>query len=158
MEISQKIIDYAIWYYLKYYPSPEKLRRKLVEKFWPNSEKWKIYGWIFDEEIDFILNEKMKSIIQEEEVIKSKIRNYKQKWKSKLYIKQKLFERMENKELIDIHITEAFIDWEEELVLKEYEKIKDKIKNYKNESEYKSKIIQKLMMKWFKYDDIKKIL
>lgn len=158
MEISQKIIDYAIWYYLKYYPSPEKLRIKLVEKFWPNSEKWKKYGWIFKEEIDFILNEKMKSIIQEEEVIKSKIRNYKQKWKSKLYIKQKLFERMENKELIDIHITEAFIDWEEELVLKEYEKIKWKIKNFKNESEYKSKIIQKLMMKWFKYDDIKKIL
>ena len=158
MEISSKIIDYSIWYYLKYYPSPEKLRRKLLEKFWPNSENWKIYWWIWDDEISFILNEKMVSIIQEEEVIKSKIRNYKQKWKSKLYIKQKLFERLEKKELIDIYLTEAFIDWEYELVLKEYEKIKNKIKNYKNDSEYKSKIIQKLMMKGFRYDDIKKII
>jgi len=39
MEISQKIIDYAIWYYLKYYPSPKKLRFKLKEKFGPDSEK-----------------------------------------------------------------------------------------------------------------------
>jgi transposase-like protein len=32
-EISQKIIDYAIWYYLRYYPSPKKLKEKLNEKF-----------------------------------------------------------------------------------------------------------------------------
>lgn len=33
MEISQKIVDYSIWYYLKYYPSPRKLEQKLREKF-----------------------------------------------------------------------------------------------------------------------------
>lgn len=33
MEISQKIIDYAIWYYLRYYPSPKKLELKLKMKF-----------------------------------------------------------------------------------------------------------------------------
>lgn len=33
MEISQKIVDYAIWYYLKYYPSPRKLFIKLKQKF-----------------------------------------------------------------------------------------------------------------------------
>ena len=76
MEISQKIVDYAIWYYLKYFPSKKSLEKKLFEKFWPNSEKWKVYWWIWEEEIDFILNQKMSSIIFEEEVAKSKIRNY----------------------------------------------------------------------------------
>jgi hypothetical protein len=42
-EISQRIIDYAIWYYLKYYPSPKKLAFKLKEKFGPNSENGKKY-------------------------------------------------------------------------------------------------------------------
>jgi hypothetical protein len=37
MQISQKIIDYAIWYYLKYYPSVTKLKQKLREKFSFNS-------------------------------------------------------------------------------------------------------------------------
>ena len=76
MEISQKIVDYAIWYYLKYFPSKKALEKKLFEKFWSNSEKWKIYWWIWGKEIDFILNQKMSSIIFEEEVAKSKIRNY----------------------------------------------------------------------------------
>lgn len=44
MEISQKITDYAIWYYLRYYPSTQKLRHKLNEKFGPDSEKGKRYG------------------------------------------------------------------------------------------------------------------
>jgi hypothetical protein len=42
-KISQKIIDYAIWYYLKYYPSPRKLAFKLKMKFGPDSEKGKKY-------------------------------------------------------------------------------------------------------------------
>ena len=32
MEISQKIVDYAIWYYLKYFPSKKALEKKLFEK------------------------------------------------------------------------------------------------------------------------------
>ncbi len=150
MEVSQKIIDYAIWYYLKYYPSPKKLIQKLKEKFWPDSEKWKKYWWIWQEEIDYLINEKLINIIQENEVIKSKIRILKDKWKSKLYIKQKLFERQEDKELIIKYLEEAFIDWEYEQLNKEYEKIKEKFE--------KQKIIEKLYRKWFKYADIKKII
>jgi transposase-like protein len=44
MQISQKIIDYAIWYYLRYYPSKNFLSKKLREKFGPDSEKGKKYG------------------------------------------------------------------------------------------------------------------
>jgi len=158
MEVSQKIIDYAIRYYLRYYPSPKKLELKLKMKFWPESEKWKKYWGIWEEEINYILAEKLRNIIQEEEVIQSKIRVYIGKWKSKLYIKQKLFERMENRDLIEQYLEEAFIDWELDLVKKEYEKIKDKFKLNLSENEKKQKIIERLMRKWFRYDDIKQII
>lgn len=151
MQISQKIIDYAIWYYLKYYPSIAKLKQKLKEKFWPKSENGKKYGWISDEEIDYIINEKLKNILQEEEVIKSKIRNYKEKWKSKLYIKQKLYERQEPKELIEQFLDETFNQyWDKENLEIEYEKLKERFDN--------KKIVEKLLRKWFQYDDIKEIM
>ena len=146
MEISQKIIDYSIWYYLKYYPSPKKLELKLRMKFWPESENWKKYWWISSEEINYIINEKLKNIILEEDVIELKIRNYKNKWKSKLYIKQKLFERQEKKDLIDMYLEEAFVDWEIEQIKKEFEKIK----TWYN----RNKLIEKLMRKGFYYSDI----
>jgi len=37
-EISGKIIDYAIWYYLKYYPSPKKFALKLKQRYGSESE------------------------------------------------------------------------------------------------------------------------
>ena len=160
MEISKKIIDYAIWYYLKYYPSPKKLEIKLIEKFWPNSENWQKYWWLNSEEINYILEEKLRNIIQEEEVIKSKILNLKNKWKSKKYIKQKLYERLEKKDLIEKYLEELFYDWENELIKNEYEKILKKywydILNISYNE--KSKIIQKLYLKWFNYNDINAII
>lgn len=202
MKISQKIIDYAIWYYLRYYPSIKKLENKLKQKFWPDSKKWKIYGWINDEEINYILEEKLKNIIQEKEVLRSKIKSYiaknknlnyikqklreklfsnemidellqdeflseweslltrdyirkqinlyKSKWKSRLYIKQKLIERDEDKILVESLLKEAFLDWELEQINFEYEKL-----NWKYE---KNKVIEKLLRKWFSYNDIKKII
>jgi len=158
MKISQKIIDYAIWYYLKYYPSPKKMFLKLKQKFWPNSDKWQKYGWISDEEINFIIKEKLKNIIQEEETIKSKIRVYIWRWKSKQYIKQKLFERQENKELIDLFLEEYFKNWELDLVKLEYQKILKKLWSNFNWYELKQKVIERLIRKWFKYDDILKII
>lgn len=150
MEISQKIVDYAIWYYMKYYPSPRKLTQKLIEKFGEKSENWKKYWWIWQEEIDYILQEKLRNILQEEFVIESKIRTYKNKWKSQMYIKQKLFERWEDKELIEKYLLEAFSEWELEQLQKEYDKL-----SWKYE---KQKILEKLYRKWFKYDDIKKVI
>ncbi len=155
MEISQKIVDYAIWYYLKYYPSPRKLEFKLKEKFGPESEKGKKYWWMDKVEIDFIIKEKLRNIIQQEEVIESKIRNYKNKWKSKLYIKQKMFERMENKDLTEKYLAIYFENWE-------LENIKNQLKKlwYSEELEYndKQKILKKLLTKGFRYDEIKQII
>ena len=157
MKISQKIIDYAIWYYLKYYPSPEKLKRKLKEKFWPDSEKWQKYWGISEEEIEFIIKEKLKNIITEEEVIKAKIRFYKNKWKSKRYILSKMFERLENKELTEKFLEETFINWELELIQNEYEKQTKKLNTKFDWYELKRKIIERLLRKWFNYNDVIKI-
>jgi len=155
MEISQKIIDYAIWYYLKYYPSPKKLKFKLKQKFSPDSEKGKRYWGIFEGEIDYIISEKLKNIILEVEVIESKIRNYKNKGKSKLYIKQKMFERMENKNLVEKFLDIYFENWE-------FENIKKVLKKmwYSEELEYnnKQKILKKLLARGFRYDEIKRII
>lgn len=160
MEISRKIIDYAIWYYLKYYPSPKKLRYKLFEKFWPDSEKWQKYWWISYEDIDFIINEKMSSIIQEEDVINSKIRLFIQKWKSKKYIKQKLFERQEDIDLSTSILESYFENGEFESISKEIEKIIKKLSLDKDNLDFsqRNKIIQKLLLKWFDYSQIKELI
>ena len=92
-DISQKIVDYAIWYYLRYFPSINKLKQKLNEKFWPNSEKGKKYWWIFEDDIEYIIFDKMWSILCEKQIITSKINNYINKWKNTFYIKSKLYEK-----------------------------------------------------------------
>jgi regulatory protein len=158
MKISQKIIDYAIWYYLRYYPSPKKMEQKLRMKFWPESEKWKKYWWINKEEINYILTEKLRNIIQEDEVIKSKIRVYKDKWKSKQYIKQKLYQRLEKSDLIEKYLLEAFENWEIDLVKKEYEKQLKKLQIKFEGYELKNKLIERLIRKWFCYSDIIQVI
>lgn len=155
MEISQKIIDYAIWYYLKYYPSPKKLRFKLKEKFGPDSEKGKKYWGIFEEDIEFIISEKLRNIIEEEEVIESKIRRYKDLGKSKMYIKNKMFLRMEDKNLVEEKLEIYFENWEIENIKKELKKLW-----FSKELEYneKNKIIKKLLTRGFRYDEIKSLI
>lgn len=202
MEISQKIIDYAIWYYLRYYPSTQKLRNKLDEKFGPNSEKGKRYWWIDSQVIDYIISEKLRNIILESEVCRSKIKWLVNKSKNKNYIVNNLLQKLFNKDMI-LDILENEFDSEETSLL-EYEKMKRKIalleqkgksKNYVRQkfiersldkqiiedilweiywdNEYnaikseieklshrydESKIIQKLLQKWFSYGDIKSCL
>ena len=138
MEISQKIVDYAIWYYLKYFPS-----KKALEKFWPNSEKWKIYWWIWEKEIDFILNQKMSSIIFEEEVAKSKIRNYIEKNKNFSYIKTKMFQKYFDKELV-LRILREEYNFENETLLNE-EKLKKQIILLKQKGKSKNYIKNKFL-------------
>lgn len=213
-KISQKIIDYAIWYYLNFFPSKKKIFEKLKEKFWPDSEKWKKYWWISDEEINFIIEEKLKNLLQEENILKAKIKNFlwkwknlnyiktklfekkfdkndiekilneeyfenpefidnwwsflnkekleknilslKNKWKSRKFIQQKFCERSEDFEVVNEILEKIFCDNSEfENLKKEYEKIKNK--KIKWEIISKQKIIEKLLGKWFAYDDVKKI-
>jgi len=219
-DISQKIVDYAIWYYLRYFPSINKVKQKLREKFWPESEKGKKYWGIFDDDIEYILTEKMWNILCEKQIITSKINNYINKWKNNFYIKSKLYEKgfvkseyeeilvndfnsenssilnyekvykqintlykknksknyirnkfIENnfdRELVEEILIEIFINWEDELLNIELEKILRKFSKIQSDStlcwasdilekldfKEKQKITQKLVWKWFNIWDI----
>ena len=156
MEISQKIVDYAIWYYLKYFPSKKALEKKLFEKFWPNYEKWNIYWWIWEKEIDFILNQKMSSIIFEEEVAKSKIRNYIEKNKNFSYIRTKMFQKYFDKELV-LRILREEYNFENETLLNE-EKLKKQIILLKQKGKSKNYIKNKFLERSQDKDLVENIL
>ena len=164
-EISQKIINYAIWYYLKYFPSVAKMKQKLDMKFWPNSEKWKKYWWIFEDDIEYILHEKMWNILVEKEIIDTKVRNLQFKWKSKRYISWNLYEKWFNKDDFEKIIEQYFIDWEwENLQRAICKKLRsqdiDECKTIfeKLDFKQKTKIMQSIIGKWFNYQEIKDVL
>ncbi len=182
----QKLKDYAFKYYFRYYPSNRRLLDRLTEKAdWSEELAWKIFNEIkhlLQEEdiirskirnylyrnknlnyikqkllikqfpktsVENILEteflEKGKSLLTREFIIK-KINSYKQKAKSRNYIRQKLIERSEDVSLVDSCLEEAFINWEMDSIKKEYEKLKGKYT--------KEQIVNKLVMKGFKYKEI----
>lgn len=80
-----------------------------------------------------------------------KIENYKNAGKSIQYVKQKLIERQEDREMIEKIIDDIFYDGEDENLKKELEKLQHK-------GLEKQKIIQKLLQKGFQYNSIKKLM
>ena len=156
MEISQKIIDYAIRYYLRYYPSQAKMRQKLDFKFGPESEKWKMYGGIFQDEIDYILNEKMRNIIQEEEVCKWKIKSLVRKWKNISYIKNNLRQKMFCLDMIEKILVSEY-NYQEASILNE-EKIIKKVRDLKSRWKSVMHIKQKLIERELDREQVEKII
>jgi uncharacterized protein Yka (UPF0111/DUF47 family) len=75
----QKLKDYALWYYFKYFPSNERLFNKLLEKTNKNKDLVKD---VYDN---------IKHLFREEDIIRDKINNYLFRNKNLNYIKQKLF-------------------------------------------------------------------
>ncbi len=160
MNISQKIIDYAIWYYLRYFPSRQKLSCKIIQKFWPDSEKWKIYGWISNKEVDYILNEKMRNIIQERNVCSAKIKNLIAKNKKISYIKNNLRQKQFDPNMIEDILRDDFLYHErsildEEKLIKKIRILKSKnksmffIKQTLGESDFDIELIENILEKHF---------
>lgn len=104
-------------------------------------------------DIDEILQnqflEEWKSLLNEKS-LRIKIENYKNAGKSITYIKQKLIERKEDRELIEWLIEELFPALDDENIVKEIQKLWAKYP--------KEKLIQKLLQKGFSYQDIKQNL
>jgi hypothetical protein len=73
--------NYALNYYLRYYPSFKKFREKLLKK---SHDDEKLVSDVLDS---------MENIIVEKQVIESKIRLYIARNKNLNYIKSKLFEK-----------------------------------------------------------------
>ncbi len=182
-----RLKNYAEWYYFRYYPSDAKFLQKLQEK-WESDDAQKIYDemkeFLVEERTletlieNYIQRNKnfryIKQKMQEKGFPKEKIENYLvkykesgesllwenylikkvenllQKGKSKQYIFQKFWENTEDIELLENIFEKYFLDWDNGALIREYEKIKTKYE--------KQKIIQKLIAKWFRYEDIKKLL
>ena len=182
-----RLKNYAEWYYFHYYPSDAKFLQKLREK-WEGDDAQKIYDemkefLVEDRTLETLIEnyiyrnknyryittkmreklfpiekvqnylEKYKqsweSLLREEYLIR-KIENFLKKGKSRQYIFQKLWESSEDAALLENIFETYFWGREDEALKKEYEKIKEKYE--------KQKIIQKLIAKWFRYEDIKKLL
>jgi SOS response regulatory protein OraA/RecX len=94
------------------------------------------------------------SILNKVHLLK-KIENYKQKGKSQLYIRNKLIDRTEDKNIVEECLNEVFWqEWELEVLKREYDKLLLALDKEKD----KQKIMKKLLSKWFRYDDVKKVL
>jgi len=116
------------------------IRQKMREKLF-NSEKVESYLEKYINSGESILDENF---------LRKKIENYISKGKSRYYIFQTLWETKLDREKLEVLLEEYFPDWESENILREYEKIRHRYD--------KQKIIQKLLAKWFKYDEIKIII
>jgi len=156
MKISQKIIDYAIWYYLKYYPSISKLKQKISQKFGKNSPNWEKYGWIESEEIEYIIKESLRNIINEKEVLKAKIKNFVDRWKNKNYIKSNLLQKGFIKDEIDEIFVQNF-DTDNNTILDKFI-VKKKILNLKSKGKTRNYIRQKFIENSFDKEMIEDIL
>nr|MDD3719991.1 RecX family transcriptional regulator [Candidatus Gracilibacteria bacterium] len=121
--------DYAINYYLKYYPSTKKLKEKLLKKS------------LNDEKLSLFVIKSLESIIVEKQVIESKIRFYISRNKNLSYIKSKLFEKGFEKDDYEKILEEKF-NLNETLLNKEF--IKRKVLDYKSKGKSRNYIFQKL--------------
>lgn len=181
--------DYALWYYFRYYPSSQKLKSKLFDK----SKDTLLVNKVFDN---------IKNLINEREVIDSKINTYLIKNKNINYIKSKLLEKLFDKDMVLDILEEKFLSKNQSLLSKDFlyrevtrlknnnksiSYIKNKLIDNQNDKSLvleviddvfeggesdiiiseidklswkfdNTKIIQKLLQKWFKYSDIKKYI
>lgn len=130
----------------------DKIRLYLIKNKNLRYIQWKlILAWFEKYMVQEILEkdflEEWESLLNEKSLF-IKIENYKNAGKSISYVKQKLIERPEDRELIERIIQEIFENGEWENIIKETEKLKNKYEP--------QKIIQKLIAKWFPYNEIKK--
>ena len=191
----QRLHDYALWYYFRYYPSNARLLQKLQEKGnKEDSQKVfqdishllqedqiiasKIDTYIFRNKNYRYIRQKMREKLFESKKVEVYLEKYISSWesiltedflrrkieiliskgKSQRYISTKLWETPEDKEKLEPLLSEYFADWEWESIKKEYEKIISRNpKLLQSWFEWKQKITQKLIAKWFRYDDIKKV-
>ncbi len=184
---TQRLKDYALWYYFRYYPSNNRLLQKLKEKGSEQDSETvfqeikhllqedqiiasKIDNYIFRNKNYRYIRQKMREKLFPIEKVESYLEKYLESWesildegflrrkieilinkgKSRYHIFQKLWETKWDREVLDWLLEEYFPDWESENILREYEKLKNKYS--------RDKIIQKLIVKWFRYDEIKWIV
>lgn len=183
--------DYTLWYYFRYYPSVNRLKEKLNEKTYNNTELidqifkdvWYLFKdlEVLDSKVqNLIFRNKNKryiitNLVQKkfskvdiyntldkystqgeslltENFIERKIIQLINKNKSKQYIRNKLIEQPEDKVVVEKILWKIYWNKDDnDALMFEYRKLTSK--NIEQQ-----KIIQRLLSKWFRYEDIKKAL
>ncbi len=92
---NENLKNYAIWYYLKYFPSIKKLEQKLLLK----SNNVVIVNKILKE---------IYNIFVEENIIYSLIKTYYEKWKNQNYIKNNLKLKLFDSTIIEKSLKKFF--------------------------------------------------
>lgn len=121
------------------------IENKMREKLFP-SEKVQVYLEKYRNSWESLL---------QEDFLRRKIRNFKQKGKSHTYIMNKLWETKLDREKLDSILSE-FTD--DDSLEKEFNKIKLNSKTDLSTFKWKQKVVEKLIRKWFQYGDIKKVI
>ncbi len=192
---SQRLKDYSLWYYFRYYPSNGRLLQKLYEKgeredadvIFKDIEhllqedeiiKAKIDNYLFRNKNFRYIRQKMREklfpsekvekylepmiesgeSILDEIWLRKKIQNFATRGKSRSYIFYNLWETSADREILEWLLSEYFPVGEWENIRREYDKIISSKPELLNSREGKQKITQKLISKWFKYDEVKTIV
>jgi len=136
--------DYAINYIYRFPKSEHELKAKLLQK------------WYFSDEVNNTLEKlKTKWYVDDkmfaESYIRSEIIN---KWKPVIRVMRKLYDKWINQDLVK----SVLMEFGEEVNEWLNEKIKKEIESYKRKWVEGFDIIQKLLRKWYKLDDIKNVI
>ena len=152
-----QIIIWKVINDLKHLIDEEKMIETFVSNLlfrWKNINyiQTKLYNKKFNSDLIKIEIDKLKSwwTLLNEYKLEEKIKNYIEKGRNKSEIRIKFTERREDKKLIEKIIEKVF---PEDL---EREILKNKIEELKRKKIPENKIIQRLIWRGFKYDDIKK--
>jgi len=136
--------QYALKYISRYPKTEKELRIKLQQK-WYNSDEIRYT-------MDYL---KSKNFVDDslfaESYVRSELVN---KWKPVIIIRNKLYQKWVDKSLIN----EIINEYEEDILVGIFQKIKKEIDNYKKKGVDWFDIIQKLMRKWYRLDDIKEVI
>ena len=189
LKSEDKLRDYAVFYYSKFFPSKGKLKEKLLSKnpdeemvdrvivsidsiimesyLMENKINWYLSLWkniryiktkMAEKKFDRdMVNEYLSSFeewsVLNEDRTRKKILQMTKSGKSISFIKRSLIETSYDEELVERIVSELFPEWDSDL-----EWVKKLISKYRNEGVSDQKIIQRIVMKGFRYDSVKKAL
>jgi len=143
-EPESKCYYYALSYINRYPKTEKELKVKLMEKWF---SEYKI-----NEAIEFL---KFKMYVDDENFVKLYVNSeIIRKWKPVFVIRKKLYQKGVDNDLVKV----VFEELEEEMQEWIYNKIKKEIEKYKSKWVDGFDIIQKLMRKWYKIDEIKHVV
>ena len=144
MPAKTDVIDYALRYIFRYPKTEKELIIQLRKKWYTESEIERAIRYL-----------KSKKYLNDKQFAKDYVDfHVVRRWKSIIWVKQKLYEKWVDKDIIKEIIEKKMDDinkWIEK-------KIRKEIQNYKQKGIDGLGIIEKLTRKWYTYKQIKKVV